>query len=98
MDETKKNFEKQDYIGSDIINLDNIKKYIAILEPNLCITNDICVLLIESLSDYLDDLISVSVKMAKHRKGLYVQKKDVLEALKRYSNVILLDDINDSWY
>uniref|UniRef100_A0A0K0E0Z8 TFIID_20kDa domain-containing protein n=1 Tax=Strongyloides stercoralis TaxID=6248 RepID=A0A0K0E0Z8_STRER len=98
MDDTKKCPEKLNFIGSDIVELENLKQYASILEPSLCITNDIGILLIESLSEYLDNLISISVKMAKHRTGLYVQKKDVIEALKKYSNVVVLEDVNENWY
>uniref|UniRef100_A0A0N5BK65 TFIID_20kDa domain-containing protein n=1 Tax=Strongyloides papillosus TaxID=174720 RepID=A0A0N5BK65_STREA len=98
MENTNRNYEKEYTVGEDIITIENVKQYAAMFQPNLTITNDIATILIESLSEYLDNLISLSVKMTKHRKGLYVQKKDVVEALKKRSTLVVLDDINDDWY
>uniref|UniRef100_A0A0K0EUF5 Transcription initiation factor TFIID subunit 12 n=1 Tax=Strongyloides venezuelensis TaxID=75913 RepID=A0A0K0EUF5_STRVS len=98
MENTNRSYEKEHIVGEDIITIDNVKQYAAMFQPNLIITNDIASFLIESLSEYLDNLISLSVKMTKHRKGLYVQKKDVVEGLKKRSTLVVLDDISDDWY
>uniref|UniRef100_A0A0N4ZTK2 Transcription initiation factor TFIID subunit 12 n=1 Tax=Parastrongyloides trichosuri TaxID=131310 RepID=A0A0N4ZTK2_PARTI len=83
---------------SNIFVRNEVKRIADSLRPGIILTNEIIEILIESLTEFLDEVIVKTVKVTKHRKGLRVEKRDVKYVIERYFNIHQQYEIEDFWY